>query len=104
VGRGIAIPHPRNPVVSAEGEELRQFTAIAFPASPVDWASLDGKPVHTVFLTVSASPKQHLSTLSKINFLCQQEAFYGLLQNQAPAEEIISAIREAESSWVKMTD
>jgi PTS system nitrogen regulatory IIA component len=94
LGRGIALPHPRSPVPGG-----KPFMAIAFPTLPVDWKALDGKEVDTVILIVSASSKQHLNTLSKINFLCQQEKIYSLLEERAAPEEIITALKEAENGW-----
>jgi PTS system nitrogen regulatory IIA component len=96
IGKGIALPHPRNPVIT---DENKQFVAIAFPRIPVDWKALDGKAVHVVLLIVSAGARLHLHTLSKINFLCRQEEFLELLQNRAPKETIIRAIEEAEKTW-----
>jgi PTS system nitrogen regulatory IIA component len=75
------------------------FVALAFPAYPLAWNTPDGSKVHTVFLIVSVSAKQHLGTLSKINFLCQQEKFHSLIRARAPKDDIIAAIREAEASW-----
>jgi PTS system nitrogen regulatory IIA component len=98
IGKGIALPHPRNPVIR-DGEQ--QFVTIAFPAYPVDWNALDGKPVHTIMLIAAASAKEHLHILSKLNFLCQQENFYHLLQNGASGDKITGFIREAEQSWQK---
>jgi PTS system nitrogen regulatory IIA component len=98
IGRGIALPHSRNPVIH---DEQQQFVAVAFPEKPVDWNALDGYLVHTVMLIVSSSAKQHLHILSKINFLCQQEYFYQLLRNKASQNEITRAVREAESAWEK---
>jgi PTS system nitrogen regulatory IIA component len=96
VGKGIAMPHPRNPAVSRPEE---QAVAIAFLKDPVNWNALDGGPVHTVILIVSASAKLHLHTLSMVNFFCQQEPFYALLAKRAPAGEIIRHIRDAERAW-----
>jgi len=96
VGRGIALPHPRNPVALSA-----PLVAIAFPERPIDWNTQDGSRVHTVFLIISSSVRQHLGTLSKINFLCQQEKFYSLISERAPREEIIAAIRAAETAWTK---
>jgi PTS system nitrogen regulatory IIA component len=96
VGYGIALPHPRNPIVGRADE---QFAAAAFLSRPVDWNALDGKPVHTVLLIVSSSAKLHLHTLSRINFFCQQEAFRGLLESRASLEEITRMIAEAEAAW-----
>jgi PTS system nitrogen regulatory IIA component len=96
IGKGIALPHSRNPVIR---DERRQFVAIAFPGSPVDWNALDGYLVHTVMLIVSASAKLHLDTLSKINFFCQQEAFRSLLRGRASREDITRMIGDAERTW-----
>jgi len=96
IGRGIALPHPRNPMMGEDGKPL---VAVVFSAQPLDWNSPDGGKVHTIFLIVSSSTKQHLSTLSKINFLCQQEKFYSLIEERASEEEIIAAIQEAETIW-----
>ena len=98
VGRGIALPHPRNPML-AEGDS--PMVAIAFPVRPLDWNTQDGSKVHTVFLIISSSVKQHLGTLSKISFLCQKEKFYSLIERRAPREEIIAAIGEAEADWAR---
>jgi PTS system nitrogen regulatory IIA component len=95
MGRGIALPHPRN-LILKEGEP---FVTIIFPVQPLDWNAPDGSKVHTVFLIVSSSAKQHLDTLSKINFLCKQEKFYSLIKARFPEEQIIAAIREAETKW-----
>ena len=94
VGRGIALPHPRNPMLDSD-----PLVAIIFPVQPLDWNTQDGSKVHTVFLIVSSSAQQHLSTLSKINFLCQQEKFYSLIKARSSKEDVIAAIREAEASW-----
>ncbi|MDR1444852.1 MAG: PTS sugar transporter subunit IIA [Treponema sp.] len=96
IGRGVALPHPRNPLIA---DTEKQLVSIGFPAVPVDWKALDGKPVHTALLIVSASAKLHLHTFSKINFLCQDNDFLSLLRNRAPQDRIIGAIREAERGW-----
>ncbi|GHV70135.1 hypothetical protein AGMMS49928_16720 [Spirochaetia bacterium] len=96
VGKGIALPHPRNPIVSnAEA----QLVITAFLEEPVNWNALDGQPVHTAILIVSASAKLHLGTLSQLNFFCQQESFYRLLQNRSRAADIIRFVKDAEQEW-----
>jgi len=101
IGHGIALPHPRNPVLEGSNEE--PLVAIAFTDMPIDWDTQDGSKVHTVFLIISSSAKQHLNTLSKINFLCQKEKFRGLIEARVSKKEIIAAIEEAEDSWVNKT-
>jgi PTS system nitrogen regulatory IIA component len=97
IGRGIAVPHPRNPMLD---ENAHPFVALGFPAAPVDWHTPDGSNVHALFLLVSNSAHQHLCTLSKINFLCQQEKISSLIKAHAPRDEIIAAIRETEQAWI----
>jgi len=94
--KGIALPHPRTPMLD-DGEE--PFAAIAFPLSPLDWDTPDNNKVHTVFLIVSKSPKQHLGVLSGINVLCRDEIFFPLLSKQAEKDKIIAAIEKAEKNW-----
>ncbi|MDR2783576.1 MAG: PTS sugar transporter subunit IIA [Treponema sp.] len=96
IGGGIAIPHPRNPLLSEKNE---QFVAIAFLKQPVEWQALDGVPVQQVMLLVSSSARAHLHSLSRLHFLCQEEAFRSLLANQASREEIIRAVGVIEKGW-----
>jgi PTS system nitrogen regulatory IIA component len=96
IGHGIALPHPRNPVIINPDE---QFAALAFLEHPLDWQALDGKPVDTLLLIVSASAKQHLETLSKITFFCQEENFLDMLQKRAGKEELITFIKNTEEEW-----
>ena len=95
-GHGIALPHPRNPLISEPSE---QFVSVGFLQNPIDWQALDGKPVRTIILIVSASPKLHLRTLSRLSFLCQQASFRKLLADRASREELMAALDEAERSW-----
>jgi PTS system nitrogen regulatory IIA component len=96
IGKGIALPHPRTPLITDPKE---QRVVIAFPEQDVDWKALDGEPVHTVMLIVSASTKLHLHTLSGINFFCRQEQFAALLKKRPSPEEIISALEAMEETW-----
>ena len=96
IGKGIALPHPRNPIVS---DEKAQFAAIAFLEKPVNWNSPDDEPVHTLILIVSASAKLHLQTLSQINYFCSQDDFCLLLKKRAGKEELLNFISEAEKNW-----
>jgi len=101
VGGGIALPHPRNPML---GQGDAPLVAVVFPVRPLGWNTQDGSKVHTVFLIISSSVRQHLGTLSKINFLCQQERFSSLIRERAPRGKIIAAISEAETAWAGKAD
>jgi PTS system nitrogen regulatory IIA component len=101
IEKGIALPHPRVPMLEDNEEP---FVAIAFPAKKPEWGTPDGSEVHTVFLIVSKSPKQHTEVLSKINYLCQQEIFYSLIFTKTAKDKIIAAIEEAEKYWHKVDE
>ncbi|MDR2793410.1 MAG: PTS sugar transporter subunit IIA [Treponema sp.] len=96
IGGGIAIPHPRNPLLSDENE---QFITIAFLKQPVEWQALDSIPAQNVILLVSSSSRAHLHSLSRVHFLCQEEAFCSLLAKKASKEEIIKAVGIIEKAW-----
>ncbi|MDR1074479.1 MAG: PTS sugar transporter subunit IIA [Treponema sp.] len=100
IGGGIAIPHPRNPLLLEENE---QFIAIAFLKRTVEWQALDGVPVQNVILLASSSARAHLHSLSRVHFLCQEEAFRSLLAEKASKEEIIKAVRVIEKEWREKT-
>ncbi|MDR1468199.1 MAG: PTS sugar transporter subunit IIA [Spirochaetaceae bacterium] len=95
-GHGIALPHPRNPLVTREDE---QFIAIGLTKYPVNWHALDGEPVRAVILIVSSSARSHLHTLSKLHFFCAQPDFLALLFNKARKEDVERYVAEAEKAW-----
>jgi PTS system nitrogen regulatory IIA component len=96
IGEGIALTHPRNPLVSSEAE---QFAALAFLDTPVNWESLDGKPVDTLLLIVSASSKTHLQALSEMTFFTRDGEFCRLLRERVSLEELLRYIGETEKNW-----
>lgn len=99
IGRGIAVPHPRNPMIEKAEE---QFVSLAFLEHPADWHALDNRAVDTVFLIVSASPQFHLQALSEITFFCHEEIFLKLLKERAPRDELLQFIKNTEQEWKKM--
>jgi nitrogen PTS system EIIA component len=65
VGDGIAIPHPRDPLVL--GVEL-PVVLLCFLAQPVDFGAIDGQPVRVLFTLLSPTVRAHLQTLSALAF------------------------------------
>ena len=96
MGNGVAVPHTRTPLIRSSRDEN---LSICFLNQPVDFGSLDGDPVHTIFLPLTASVQQHLEVLSKITFLCRQDEFMSLLRGQAARGEIMAYILDREASW-----
>ncbi len=98
IGRGIAIPHPRNPLIA---DIEHESVSIFLLRNKIDYKAIDGEPVHTLFIVLSANPQRHLEALAKISFLCQQDDFIGLLRKPALAEEILGYIEKKEAAWLK---
>lgn len=95
-GKGIALPHPRTPLITTIDDAT---VSIAFLANPVDFGALDGEKVHTLFLILTYAPKRHLEILSKIAHLCQRDEFIELLRRRAPEEQLMDAVRGYEKHW-----
>ncbi len=91
VGHGIALPHPRTPLV---GEPADERIYVCFLDKPVNFDSLDGKPVYALFVLLSADSQTHLRTLSQLSYLFQQEDFRSFLRKKPDTEELIDAIKK----------
>ncbi len=101
IGHGIAIPHPRNPIIS-DGSETS--VSICMLAEPVDFHSLDRTPVHTLFIVLTANPKRHLEILSKISYMCQKSEFRELLEKRAQRHSITEYVDKIEKDWLNKAD
>ncbi|MFH1008695.1 MAG: PTS sugar transporter subunit IIA [Candidatus Latescibacterota bacterium] len=96
IGNGIAIPHPRKPLITNVKDAS---VSICFLAEGVNFGALDGHPVHTLFLLLTCSPRRHLEVLSKISYLCQMDDFRSMLERRASAQEISDFVQGKERSW-----
>ncbi len=86
VGNGIAMPHVRNPIVM---HIPRPMITLCFLEQAVDFAALDGQPVHTLFLLVSPMVSSHLALLSRLAFALHQDAFKSAVARQGSRDEIL---------------
>jgi PTS system nitrogen regulatory IIA component len=94
LGGGIAIPHPRDPVVLGVTEPR---VLLALLATPVDFGALDGRLVSTLFLILSPSVQAHLETLGRLAFVLHDPDVKRRLEARAPDEELVAAVRAAEA-------
>jgi PTS system nitrogen regulatory IIA component len=97
VGEGIAIPHVRNPIVL---HLPHPSVTLCFLEHPVDFGSLDGQPVTTLFTLVSPTVRAHLHLLSRLAFCLREPGFKAALRRQASSEEIHAALRAAEAAVI----
>ena len=92
VGEGIAIPHGQGAFVDKPG------LAAMVVKDGVDYDSLDGEPVHLIFLIAAPNTKDnvHLDVLSKLSVLLMDEDFSRALQNAKSPEEFMKIVDEAD--------
>ena len=92
VGEGIAIPHGKGAFVDKPG------LAAMVVKDGVDYDSLDGEPVHLIFLIAAPNTKDnvHLDVLSKLSVLLMDEDFSRALQNAKSPEEFMKIVDEAD--------
>lgn len=95
IGDGIAIPHVRNPVVLHVSQPS---VTLCFLENPIDFAALDGQPVHTLFTLISPTVRSHLRMLSLLSFALREESFRRALKEQASREAILTEVGRIESS------
>jgi PTS system nitrogen regulatory IIA component len=98
VGDGIAIPHVRNPIVM---HIPKPTVTLCFLEHEIDFAAIDGKPVHTLFTIVSPGVRAHLHVLSRLAFTLRDGEFRSLLSRQASREEILNAVRRADEMEIQ---
>jgi PTS system nitrogen regulatory IIA component len=98
IGNGIAIPHPRGPIVLGLSEP---HMTLAFLQRPIDYCALDGKPVSVLFVIISTTVHIHLTLLSHLMFALQDTEFRMLLDSRAGEESIIAKTAEIERRVVQ---
>ena len=92
-GAGIAIPHAKCNVV----KEL--VMAIGIAREPIEFGSVDGKPVTILFLLISPANQTgpHIQALACISRLMLNEQFRENLENVTSAEEVYDLLSEQEN-------
>ncbi len=95
VGNGFAIPHGKTDAVSDI------VAAFAVTAQPIDYESLDEKPVRLLFLLVGKDNLvgPHIKLLSRISRLMNKEEFRRRLLELKTPEEIIDGFRQEEATY-----
>jgi len=98
LGNGVAIPHPRSPMLK---DKETQRVAVFFLKTPIPYNALDRKPVSTLFLILSADAKSHLGVLASLSYLCQRKDFLDLLATRPSTEELVEYVASNEALWAE---
>ncbi len=90
IGRGVAIPHTRHASVD------RLVGTVAVSPAGIDFASLDGEPVHLFFLFISSGGSDHLHGLEYVSRRLRHDTFCGLLKQAKSPHDIAVLLDEAD--------
>jgi PTS system fructose-specific IIC component len=98
VGNGFAIPHGKTDAVSDI------VAAFAVTAKPIDYESLDEKPVRLVFLLVGKDNLvgPHIKLLSRISRLMNKEEFRRRLLESHNSREVLDLFRQEEATYFEV--
>ena len=99
IGHGLATPHGKSPAVG----DLAM--AIGKAEHPIDFQSVDSKPVTLVILLASPPDKAlpHIQALARISRLMTIEPFRNALEKAANAQEVYDIIARQEDSMTHPT-
>ena len=94
IGNGLAIPHGKCPGTD------HLVMAIGKPLTPIDFQSIDGRPVTLIWLLTSPPDKTgpHIHALARISRLMTIEKFRQTLNAAQTAQEIYDAIVQQENA------
>lgn len=93
IGYGLAIPHGKS-----NGSD-KLALAVGMPGEPVDFQSVDGRPVTFVALLVSPPDQTgpHIRALARVSGLMNNEEFRHKLESIHASEELYDAIMKCDA-------
>jgi PTS system nitrogen regulatory IIA component len=94
-GNGIAIPHPRNPIVL---RVQRPAVAICYLDQPVDFEAIDGKAVHTLVTLLSPSTRAHLHLLALVAAALRDPGVLARVEARAGVDELLPDVARVEAA------
>jgi mannitol/fructose-specific phosphotransferase system IIA component (Ntr-type) len=93
IGHGIAIPHCRTPLI----QEI--VCSYGHCAQGLDFESLDGEPVHSVFLLLTPPERKedHLALMKSFASQIRKEHFCGFLHQIQNGQGLVDLLAEFEN-------
>jgi len=91
-GNGVAIPHAKH-----EGVDGVVGT-VGLSQGGIDFAALDGKPVHLMFLLLSSpeAPEEHLKAMEHIFRSIKNDHLRRFMSEASSRGELVDVLREAD--------
>jgi PTS system nitrogen regulatory IIA component len=93
IGQGVAIPHGKTNVLQ------EQMGVLGISRKGVEFNSLDGEIVHTIFLLVGPVEVtgQHLKALSRISRLFKDKFLRQAIRDAATTEDVVKIIQQEDA-------
>lgn len=91
VGNGIAIPHPRYPLLADDSE---QQLVVCFLEKSLMMNPPDMRPVYVFFILLTSNTKTHLKVLSRLAFLFQKPEFRKVLELKPSEAELAESMKK----------
>lgn len=88
IGEGIAMPHCRELPLA---ELASPVVSLGFLENPVDFKAIDNRPVSTVFLFLSPSPRSSIRMMSRLAGAVRQPEFLHRIRSVGTRDEIFAA-------------
>jgi len=92
IGHGLAIPHGKCDCCD------KLVMAIGRPSEPIDFQSIDGRPVSLIILLISPADQTgpHIQALATVSRLMTLESFRHAIREADSAEQVYELIAEQE--------
>jgi PTS system nitrogen regulatory IIA component len=93
IGQGVAIPHGKTDVLQ------EQIGVLGISRKGIEFNSLDGEPVHIIFLLVGPVEVmgQHLKALSRISRLFKDKFLRQAVRSATTVEEVVKIIQQEDN-------
>lgn len=91
VGNGVAIPHPRRPLMKTEKD---QRIIVCYPENPVGMRAPDRKAVYAMFIILAESSKLHLEALSSLAKALKSSEFRSVLETRPNQYDLLVLLKK----------
>lgn len=94
LGHGIAVPHTRDFLLDTHYDVI----VVVYPQHPLEYGSLDGEPVHTLFFLFASEDRHHLNLLAKVAHICVNEKTRAFFRTKPLKERLLDYVKHWEGS------
>jgi len=92
IGRGIAVPHPRQPVVLSIPQAV---VRLCYLQTPLELPTPDNVPVDKLFLMICPTAHEHLQLLARLAALVQTDEVRDALAKRLTGKPLFQILRDA---------